>query len=227
MQIQHITQSIIKSFLLTVSFMITAILAFGILEPTVSRAVTDEFTIRQQITDEISFLVPAANVTMVGSIAGITGGNATGTTFAVVQTNSPTGYTMNISFLNNPAMLGETTGSTAIRDYGTSTAAEPTFVYNASTSAQFAYTVSASTTSDVDQSFRDNGSVCNTGSGDVANACWKGPSTSNFQIINRTTSANSGATTSIQFRVSVPNNPSPALEEDFYTATATLTAVTQ
>jgi len=209
-----------------------AIMTFLVLEPTVSRGVvpstTDVFTIRQQITDEISFLVPAADVTMVGPIAGITGGNATGTTFAVIQTNSPTGYTMDISFLNSPAMLGETTGSISIRNYGTSTAAEPTFAFTASTSALFAYTVSASTTSDLDNSFRDNGTICNVANvTDAANACWKGPTTSNFRIINRTTSANSGATTSIQFRVNVPNNPSPAVEEDFYTATATLTAVTQ
>ena len=195
------------------------------LEPTVSQAVTSTFTVRQQITSEISFLVSAANVTMAGTLAGITGGNATGTTYAVIQTNQATGYTMDIAFSNSPAMLGEVTGSTAIRNYGSTT--EPTYNFFASTSAVFAYTVNASTTSDIDQSFLNNGSACNAGAGQTANTCWMGASTTNFRIINRGSAALTGATTSLQFKVNVPSNPSPGLQADFYTATATLTAVTQ
>ncbi len=203
---------------------------FVLLEPIVSigASASDTFTVRQQITEEISFTVAAADVTMNGTIGGITGGSATGTTQAVVRTNSAGGYNMTVAFANDPAMLGETTGNTGIRDYGTSTAAEPTYNFNASTSAQFAYTVSASSTSDLDNSFRDNGSaICNVANvTDTANRCWKGPSTSPFTIINRTTAAGSGATTTLTFVVLVPSNPSPQLEEDFYTATATLTATT-
>lgn len=200
-------------------------LTFTMFEPTVSIAQTSVFTVRQQITGEISFLVPPTNVTMIGALAGITGGNATGTTYAVIQTNSATGYTMDIAFSNSPAMLGETTGSTALRNYGSTT--EPTFLLMGSTSAVMAYTVSASTTTDVDPSFQSSGSVCNNVGVVSLNNCFKGASTTNFRIINRSTAASSGATTSIQFRVNVPNNPSPALQSDFYTATATLTAVTQ
>src|SRR5690606_20470618 len=116
------------------------------------------------IGDEISFLVTAADVTMDGSIGGITGGHATGSTYAVVQTNSTTGYVMDISFENSPAMLGETTGSVAILDYQ-EVGAEPDFDFVASTSAVFAYTVNASNTSDLDPSFLDNGSACGTGAG--------------------------------------------------------------
>lgn len=211
---------------LSACLLVAIIVSYIVLEPVVSMAQTDVFNIRQQVTGEISFLVPATDVTMVGPLAGITGGNATGTTYAVVQTNSATGYTMDISFSNTPAMRGEVTGSTALRNYGSSS--EPTYLFFGSTSAQFAYTVNASTTSDIDQSFLNNGSACNTGSGYTANTCWMGAtSTSNFRIISRGTAASTGATTSLQFRVNVPNNPSPALQSDFYTATATLTAVTQ
>lgn len=227
-QLRFIQNKIIQAVAASLCGVLVASLGFVVMEPTVSRAITGTpFTIRTQITPEISFLTQAANVVATGTIAGVTGGSATGTTFAVIQTNSTTGYTMDISFLNNPAMLGETTGSISIRDYGTSTAAEPTLLFNASTSAQFAYTVNASTTADLDQSFKNNASTCNAGAGFTVNSCWKGPSTSNYRIINRSTAANTGATTTLTFLVSVPSSPSPALQSDFYTATATLTAVTQ
>ena len=214
-----------RILMLALGALMLVVMSFSVLEPTVSQAVTSIFSVRQQITGEISFLVPPANITMNGALAGITGGNATGTTYAVIQTNQATGYTMDISFENSPAMKGEVTNSTAIRNYGSST--EPTYLFFGSTSAQFAYTVSASTTSDLDQSFLNNGTACNTGAGYTANTCWMGASTTNFRIVSRASAASTGATTSLQFKVNVPNTPNPALQSDFYTATATLTAVTQ
>lgn len=196
-------------------------------EPIVSHSATatSVFTVSQTITGEISFLVNASNVTMNGAINGLTGGTATGSTFAVVQTNSPTGYTMDISFgSSSPAMVG-VLGSTGIRDYAASST--PTFVFSASTSAVFAYTVSASNTPDIAAAFLDNGSTCGVGSTDTANACWRGPTTTTVRIVSRSTSAASGATTTVQFRVNVPNNPVPSVNADTYTATATLTAVNQ
>ena len=203
-------------------------LGFVLVEPAISlsASATDTFTIRQQITSEISFLVSAANVTMNGTIGGLTGGTATGTTQAVVRTNSATGYTMDIKFANSPAMQGEATGGIGIHDYA-EVGVEPDYSFVASTSAVFAYTVSASTTSDLDPSFLDNGATaCGAGTYSVDH-CWKGPATTDFRVINRSSSAGSGATTSFTFVVDVPNNPSPSVESDYYTATATLTATTQ
>lgn len=210
---------------ISAAIVLTIVMLFSLLEPTLGFAITDDFIVRQQVTDEISFLVPAADVTMVGPIAGITGGNATGTTMVVVRTNNSAGYTLDINFSTSTAMRGEVSASTAIRDYGTSTAAEPTFAFNSSSSAQFAYSVTASTTGDIDPSFLNNGSACNIGGTSTVDACFKGPATSTFRIINRTTDAGTGATTTIRFKVNVPSNPSPAVTEDFYTATATLTAL--
>lgn len=226
---QKIASHTSRILMLASGALMLAVMSFSVLEPTVSQAVTSVFSVRQQITGEISFLIPATNVTMNGALAGITGGNATGTTYAVIQTNQATGYTMDISFENNPAMRGEVTNSTAIRNYGTSTGSttEPTYLFYASSSAVFAYTVSASTTSDLDQSFLNNGTTCNLGAGYTANTCWMGASTTNFRIVSRASAASTGATTSLQFKVNVPNSPVPALQSDFYTATATLTAVTQ
>ncbi len=148
-------------------------------------------------------------------------------TLILASANSATGYIMDISFgSTSPAMLGNVTGGTGIRDYAASTIA-PTFAFSTSTSAVFAYTVSASTASDITLAFLDNGSIYGTGSGDTVNACWRGPTTNLVRIINRSTVASTGTTTTIQFRVNVPNNPVPSVNADTYTATATLTAVNQ
>lgn len=200
-------------------------------EPAVTHsgfASPNSFTVSQTILGEISFLVTTPNVTMNGAINGLTGGNATGTTQAVVQTNSATGYTMDISFgSSSPAMVGNVSNGTGIRDYAASTTGA-TFAFTASTSAVFAYTISASNTPDIAQAFKDNGATCGgAGTLDAANACWRGPTTTAVRIVSRTSAAAEGATTSIQFRVNVPNNPSPAVNADTYTATATLTAVNQ
>lgn len=211
-----VVSALILSFILMSLYMV--------LEPVIGRAATDTFTVRQQITSEISFLVPAADVTMVGAIAGISGGNATGTTYAVVRTNNAAGYTMDIAFSGSPAMRGEVSGSTAIKDY---VGAEPSYTFVASSSSLFAYSVTASSSTDVDPSFLNNGAACNTGSTSTADACWKGASTTDFRIVNRNTEAGTGATTTITFVVNVPSNPSPAVQQDYYTATATLTALNQ
>ena len=213
-------------FVATTMTLLGAIL-FTLCEPALSLGqTTSTFTVTQQIDGEISFTVPAANITMTGAIQGITGGSATGSTQTVVRTNAINGYNMTIAFTNSgSAMRGLVSSSTAIRDYGTSTAAEPTFLYNSSTSAQFAYSITASTSADVEQSFLNNGSACNAVAGSsTVDRCWKGPATSTFMVINRTTSAGNGATTTLKFNVTVPSNPTPALVQDFYQATATLTA---
>jgi len=203
--------------------------SFFVLEPKVGQAIVgNPFTIKQTITDEISFLVQAANVVATGTIAGLTGGTANGTTTAVVRTNSANGYNMSIAFTNNGtdnAMLGDVSLSDAIRDYPASSS-EPTFgFYTASTSSVFGYTVTADNPSDVDQSFKHTGTDCNTGSSHTLYNCWMEPRVAGFGIINRNSPAGTGATTTIVFRVHVPNNPSPAVTEDVYTATATLTAL--
>jgi hypothetical protein len=231
MQLTHITHHVRVALALAAATVFFVAVLFMSFEPTISRgafaSTTDQFLVTQTITGEISFQTPAADVTMVGAINGITGGNSTGTTFAVVRTNSVTGYTMDLSFSNSPAMRGNVSTSTAIRNY-VGTAGEPTFNFTASSAALFAYTVSASNTLDLDQSFRDDGANCNTGSGDTANACWMGNvGTSTFRIVSRNSAADTGATTSIQFRINVPNNPSPSVVADTYTATATLTATNQ
>lgn len=206
-----------------------AMASFFIIEPRIGQAQdTSTFTISQTITGETSFLVSGTNTTLSGSLNGITGGTANGSTTVVVQTNSPTGYTMDIAFATTTSGNAmENSSGDAIYDYP-ATGGQPTYSFStASTSAVFAYTVSAVNASDVDQSFKNNGSACNTGGSYTANTCWMEPSFSNFRVISRTTPATTGATSTVYFRVHVPNNPSPGLVTGVYTATATLTVAPQ
>ena len=232
MNTQHLVTSTTYALVAAVLTVAVSMASFFLIEPTVGQAVdSTPFTIKTTITDEISFLTQPTNVTATSSINGITGGTANGSTTAVVRTNSFTGYEMFIAFANNApdnAMLGDVSDNQSIRDYPAS-GGEPTFLFStASTSAVFGYTVSAADDTDLDQSFLDDGSSCNDlGGSYTADRCWMEPSVSSFQIIDRTSAAATGATTTIHFRVYVPNNPSPALVADIYTATATLTALNQ
>ena len=211
-----------------VSFLIVTILAatFFAIEPKIGHGdETTNFRIRQTITGETSFLVDPSNVTMNGSISGITGGNATGTTRFVVQSNNAAGYYVEISFFNNlgaHAMLGDRSSSEALRVYSGDIAGEPSFNLPASTAAQFAFALYSSTTADTDQSFRNNGAACNTGATQTIGKCWKSPGVAPFRIVDRSTSAINGATSTIYFRVNVPSGARPVPTAETYTATATL-----
>lgn len=214
---------------LVASFIIVALLlaSFLTLEPKVGRGATDTFTITQQITEEISFLVNTADVTMVGSILGLTGGYATGTTVAVVRSNNPTGYNMTMGFAETIAMKASSTAY--INNYTPAGGGVPDYNWIDNSSggaAEFGYTVIASTTAETDQSFLNNGSACDQPAGSATdNKCWLNPtaSTSPETIINSNAPSVS-STTTIKFKVAVPSNPTPALPEAFYVATATLTA---
>lgn len=197
-------------------------------EPIISRAVTDQFEVTQEITGEISFGTAAADVTMTPAIASISGGTSTGATQVVVSTNSITGYTMDISFSSSTAM-NQQNGSSSIPNYTPASAGTPDFTFAvAANAAEFGYSVEASTTLDVDQTFRDDTASCGTGSNNSADSCWMNPSTTDERIINRSTiPPASGATTTVKFQLVVNANPNPSLPADFYTATATLTALNQ
>ncbi|MCA9367308.1 hypothetical protein KC887_03550 [Candidatus Kaiserbacteria bacterium] len=213
--------------------------SFLIVEPTVGRAQasdTSTFTITQKITDESSFLVDPTDVYMQGSINGVSGGQATGTTQFVVQSNNATGYYVEIAFFDNVgqyAMIGTSSGSEAIHDYDDA-GGEPSYGFTASTAAQFAYTVTATSTTDLDQSFLNNSlgaaNACNSSGGSqfpTGPHCWKSPSTSAFKIIDRNSAAISGATSTITFQVTVPSNAVPVPQAENYVATATLSLFTQ
>lgn len=224
---KHLSQSATYALVASCTVLSLLFTAFFFAEPVIShgQADTATFYIRQTITDESSFLVDPSNITMSGGINGVTGGQATGTTQFVVQSNNSAGYRVDIAFENNgtpEAMIGDETASEAIRDYGGDVAGQPSYNLTASTAAQFAYTVMSSTTADTDLSFIDNGAACNAAGSQTANKCWKAPDTAAFTIVDRSSAAVTGATSTITFNVTVPSGATPVPQAETYTATATL-----
>jgi hypothetical protein len=229
---QVLSQAALQA-LVSASLIVTLLFAgFIAAEPRISHGQSDQktFRVRQTITDETSFLVAPSNVTMAGSISGITGGTATGSSKFVVKSNNSTGYYVEIAYFDNTgaqAMLGDKDAGEQLRDYDGDVTGEPSYNFTASTAAQFAYTVNSSTTADTDASFKNNGSACNAGSTQTFGKCWKKPTTSAFRIVSRSTSATAGATSTLYFKVHVPSGAVPIPTAQTYTATATLSVFTQ
>lgn len=219
----------VQAFIAGVVLSVVILASFVVFEPVISRAIVDNFVVTQSITGEIAFSVPANDVTMTPPIASLTGGTSTGATQVVVTTNSVAGYNMTLGFASTTAMVGNTNGG-SIPDYTPTTGGVPDYTFTvAPNAAEFGYTVEASTTNDLDPTFRNSGVTCASGGSDDANACWIDPAASSSPetIINRTTALpQSGATTTIKFQLVVNANPVPGIPADTYTATATLTALT-
>ena len=122
-------------------------------------------------------------------------------------------------------------GSIPTYMYSTGTASYPSGFDTAVANAQFGFSVNASNTADISSVFTHSGSLCGTSNNGsfTVNNCWRGASSTSASaatelIRTSAPSPASGSTTTVQFRLTIPNNPSPAVPDGTYTATATLTA---
>lgn len=232
----HVARTAKRSFIVTLIIAILGVSTFFVIEPVAGQAAVEIFTVSQSITGEISFYASTTDVVMSPSIPGVSGGTANGAAVAIVNTNNPTGYNMTIEFATGTAMVGEGTGN-VINNYTPTNPNAPDYSFSiggAGTPGEMAYSVVASSSGELDLTFRDNGSdTCGVGAGNATNTCWYNASTTDGStpiaeqvILSAAATPSSGSTSTIKFRVSVPTNPAPALPVDTYTATATLTAVT-
>jgi hypothetical protein len=172
----------------------------------------------QQMQEVYLSLTAAANVVMVPSLGGLTGGTATGSTAFLVTTDSSAGYSVTIQATGSPAMRS---GGNSIANY-VPAGGVPDFLFTSgATNAHLAYSPEGT---DIASRFRDNGSACGVGSSDTSARCFDGLSTSPVEIVRRTSGNHPlGATTTVLFRVGIGNSTS--VPEGVYTATTTITAL--
>ena len=201
--------------------------AFFALEPAVVKGVqSDSFTVEQEITGEIAFETMPNNVEMDGSIQGISGGVANGTSTFAINTNNPAGYTVTIEFENSAQAMQANSGSGFIPNLGDDGGIawldfdDTSGV--AATAGAFGFTVTGPNTAEF---YQNNGGTCSEAGAVEATTCWAHPDTaSDAEIIVDSSTTADAEVHNIHFRVVVPGNPTPALELGIYTATGTLTA---
>ncbi|MDE2188775.1 MAG: hypothetical protein KGJ35_03565 [Patescibacteria group bacterium] len=206
--------------------------AFILVEPAMgeAQAASSQFTVSQQVNAQIAFATPASNVTMSPALGGLTGGTSNGSTQVVVVTNDLAGYSMTLQASSSLGMINTASSTYYIQAYKTNTANVPdyTFGVNSPNTAAFGYNVTApaSNSGDVAALFKNNGSGnCNTGSTVDGVHCWLNSSTTPVTIVNRTApTLLSGATTTINFQVTINPNPNPMIASGTYISTTTLTA---
>lgn len=233
MQSTHLLHSARSSFVAAVLIAAFIALSYIGFEPSVGRSATEVFEVTQTVSGAISFLASTSPVVMQGTLDGLTGGTSWGTTTSRVRTNNAAGYTMTLVFASTAPMIRNNGGGTiSTYLYSTSSTNYPSGFTTAPANSQFGFTVNASSTADVSAVFKGNGtSLCGSTNGStfLPGNCWRGASSTNAAAATTliTTSAptpSSGSTSTIQFRITIPNNPTPVVPDGVYTATATLTA---
>jgi hypothetical protein len=172
----------------------------------------------QQMNEVYLAITSPGDVTLSPSIPGVSGGTANGSAAWTTTTDNSAGYQLTITASTSPALES---GANSFADY-TLAGAVPDFTFSvATTDSEFGFSPEGS---DIVTRYKDNGSACNTGSGDTSDRCWDPLSTSATTIAQSSTSNHpSGVATTVKFRAE--SGSSHLQEEGTYTATTTVTVV--
>ena len=203
---------------------------FMFCEPALSLAGTtaqSTFLVSQVVSSELAFVTPVSNLTLSPSLGGLTGGTAIGAVQFEIRSADALGYVVTLAASSSVGMIGLSSSTNSIPAYVPATTGIPDYTFTVPAhKAYFGYSVMATNTPDVVPLFLSNGSsACNTGSNNIYGTCWLNASTTAITILNRTSvTPNSGATSSLDFQVTIQPNPSPVIPDDSYVATTTLTA---
>jgi len=187
---------------------------------------TTSFTISQEINTEIS-LTPISPIVL-GSIPGLTGGQTADgySELFTIKTNNPTGYFATIHFSDEVAMQ-RVDGGGFINNYAPVDLATPDYNFIVPDKSHgFGYMVNGG--NDTAQKFMIGGGDCGLGVGWSNYLCWynQPDATIPVKILERQTpTSGSGNLAFIRFKIGVAPNPSPALPEGMYQATATITVL--
>jgi hypothetical protein len=170
--------------------------------------------------DDIYISLTSPTDANLGAISGLLGGTGDASSTWLVTTNNPAGYTLSVRAATSPALKAPNAG---ILDY-VPAGADPDFAFTSpATTSQFGFTPEGG---DIVSRFRDNGSVCNSGSSDTTDKCWTGFSTTSQSVASSPSSNHPyGAETTLKYRVKIGastiQDSSPS-----YSASITVTAVT-
>lgn len=115
--------------------------------------------------------ISAPSPLLMTSMGGLSGGSSEGTMYWVVTTDNPAGYSMSVASTTNPAMKSATD---SLDDY-TPAGANPDYNFtNLPANSSFGFSPEGTDTA---SRFKDNGSLCNTGTSETTARCWDGLST--------------------------------------------------
>jgi len=170
------------------------------------------------VSPSIAITYPSS-VTLLPAIKSTTGGQGNGSASVFVITDNPGGYSLSIKASTDPALQGSA-GSFA--NYNPATPGIPDFEWSiASTDSRFGFTPEGL---HVDQRYKDDGTACNTGSGNSSDKCWDSITTTN-KLIARSTTNNqpSGTATTIKLRSEAGANRKQPVGS--YSSTIILTAL--
>lgn len=172
----------------------------------------------QQMQETFISITQAPDITM-PNMGGIGSVSSTGSTTWTVVTDNVAGYELSVRAASSSAL--QSVEGYSFDDY-TPTGAAPDFAFSIpATTSAFAFTPEGV---DINQAYQDNGSSCNIASGDTADACWGGFSTSDEQVaVSSSSNHPAGATTTLKVRAE--NGASHIQEAGTYTATLIITAV--
>ncbi len=172
--------------------------------------------------DEYYLTISApVDVSMSPGLDGTVGGSSTGEAAWTVVTNDPDGYILYLASAASPALASV---SDSFADYEPVESDVPDYSFTiAASESAFGFSVEGD---DIAQNFKDNGSVCNSGSADTADSCWLGFDLADQEIAS-SSGANdpAGAITTVKFKATIGADKLQ-LQGD-YTAALTVTALAQ
>ena len=183
----------------------------------------------RQMSTEFSLSVSSPSDVDLGTIPGVTGGSVASSIDWTTITDNPAGYSFSVKASASPALIGQTL-SDNFADYTEASSGVPDYEWAiADNTAEFGYSTEGN---DAVQKFKDNGSVCATGSSNTTDKCWYHFSATNETIATSTLPNHlSGTATTLKLKAQlynadgVPDNEAGLLLNDTYQAVITATAV--
>ena len=192
---------------------------FGELATGISSSTSYSLSAGYQLVSDSSISISSVSDVTLASISGLTGGESSATSTWTVTTDNASGYTLSIKATTSPALHN---GISFFTDY-TTLGGDPDIDFSvASTDSEFGYSPEGV---DIVTRFKDNGSACNTGSGNNTNTCWDKFTTANVSIASGTgPNSPSGTATSVVYKAKIGSLK--IQDSGSYSASIVVTAVT-